>query len=523
MLRFISALLLLSASFCVFAETINIGVRAHRGLDDALQHWTPTAEYLNSNIEGMQFRILPFASIKDMEQAVANRQLDFFITQPVAYVDLEVMYGASRLLTLVKKGGLQQFSSVIFTRADNADIFSIADLRDRNFAAVAPKGFGGWLMAKREIKLNGLDPDRDLKQVRFLQFQQTVVEAVMNGSTEAGTVRTGIIDEFIKRGRFKQSDIRVLNPKTREGFPYVFSTELYPEWVFAKTEQGSQQLAERITRVLLAMPANHEVARQGDYERWTTALSYQDVHDLMRELRVGSYADYEQDSVISLVERYLHYIVLVILVLLLHSYYALRTRFLNAELQSEIEQKTNLQEQMRQMATRDQLTGLPNRRLVLEILSRELKQSQRSGRLLAMLHIDLDGFKPVNDRLGHEQGDVVLREIADVLVRVIRGNDLAGRIGGDEFLVLLGDIHRAEDAGVVASKLIKQIESHRGLLPGDLDLTASIGVLVFKGLDNISTTSILSMADTLMQQAKQSGNGQYLIRDLTDSGLRSVQ
>ena len=124
------------------ADDIVIGVRAHDGEDYAIQRWMPTINYLQQRIPEHRFHLRPVLQIKDMEAMVKHNQLDFVITQPVAYVDLERLFSVSRLLTLQKKGGTTQFGSVIISRSDREDIKTIDDVKGKSVAAVAKKGFG---------------------------------------------------------------------------------------------------------------------------------------------------------------------------------------------------------------------------------------------------------------------------------------------------------------------------------------------------------------------------------------------
>lgn len=214
------------------------------------------------------------------------------------------------------------------------------------------------------------------------------------------------------------------------------------------------------------------------------------------------------------IKQYLPYLVCIGIIFLLHSYYYLRTRFLNAELQSEIEQKNRLLEKLQTLATRDDLTGLPNRKLTLQMFRKELMQSHRTGTRLAVLFIDFFDFKDINERYGHVQGDIILSQAAGVFKSLIRGNDLVGRIGGDEFLVILSDVDSADDATVVASKLINQISNYEfENIPEALSV--NIGLLVLTANQSSSVESLLSSADGLQQQARVDGPNTYLLEEFT--------
>ncbi len=154
------------------------------------------------------------------------------------------------------------------------------------------------------------------------------------------------------------------------------------------------------------------------------------------------------------------------------------------------------------LATHDTLTGLPNRQLAEDRLLMATRMAARAGESLAVLYIDLDGFKGVNDRLGHEAGDEVLRSVADRLNRSIRAADTAARLGGDEFLVILGRSIESRAARDVARNLAEQIRQPIPWARQMIRLTASIGVAMFPR-DGETPDDLLSFADTEMYAAKR--------------------
>lgn len=154
----------------------------------------------------------------------------------------------------------------------------------------------------------------------------------------------------------------------------------------------------------------------------------------------------------------------------------------------------------------DRLTGLPNRDLLDDRINQALALARRDSARHAGFFVDLDGFKNINDRLGHDQGDIVLCCIARRLESVMRETDTISRIGGDEFFVLVQDIGSCDSAAHLAQKLISIIEQPIPELPGQLGLSASIGICLFPRMDLASTPeSIIRCADLAMYQAKADG------------------
>ncbi|MCP3850394.1 MAG: diguanylate cyclase [Gammaproteobacteria bacterium] len=513
---FIVLLFLLQSSHVIAGsdQRILIGVRAHLGADVTIQRWSETANYLSESIQGYSFTIVPYVYISEMEEALKNKKVHFVITQPVAYVDLEILFGASRLLTLVKKGGLKEFSSIIFTRSDNADIYSLTDIKNKSFGAVTPKGFGGWLMAKYEFTQQKINPEKDFSQLEFLDFQQEVVRGVLTKKIDAGTVRTGIIEKMINDGELSYKDIRIINSKKTSGFPYVYSTDLYPEWVLAKTNKASTQLAELVTKALLNLPLNHPAANAGNYEKWTVSLDYQSVHYLMKKLKVGYYEDISDFDFVDAILKYKYAVFTVVMVFVLHFFYSVKIKKVNHQLIKQISENRLLIEKINDIATHDSLTGLPNRNLTFEFIRKEINQSQRTNSLIALMFIDIDGFKQVNDELGHQKGDDLLINIGGELLHQLRESDTAGRIGGDEFLVLLSDVHQIKDVERVADKIIHFFQNIKELEAVSQSVGASIGIIVLVAKKDTRVKDIVSLADQLMYEAKTNGGSQYRLKNL---------
>jgi diguanylate cyclase (GGDEF)-like protein len=161
------------------------------------------------------------------------------------------------------------------------------------------------------------------------------------------------------------------------------------------------------------------------------------------------------------------------------------------------------------MAYHDELTGLPNRRLLSDRLNLELALAQRSGTIGAVLFLDLDRFKTINDALGHAVGDLYLREVGHLFAATLRTEDTLSRWGGDEFLVLLPAIAATPEAAAlraqaVAANLAAKLTNSIRVSGHDLQLDVSIGITLFP-LDGATSEEQLSHADTAMYQAKQTG------------------
>jgi len=160
------------------------------------------------------------------------------------------------------------------------------------------------------------------------------------------------------------------------------------------------------------------------------------------------------------------------------------------------------------LAHYDALTDLPNRILFQERLEQGIVQSQRYGHMIALLFLDLDRFKHVNDTLGHAVGDQLLREVARRLAGCVREADTVSRLGGDEFTIILSEVHRPEDAAVVARKVLSALTEPVELQGNPLSVTTSIGISLYPR-DAQDSTSLLQTADAAMYEAKELGRNSY--------------
>src|SRR5688500_14786389 len=160
------------------------------------------------------------------------------------------------------------------------------------------------------------------------------------------------------------------------------------------------------------------------------------------------------------------------------------------------------------LAQFDPLTALPNRALLAARFSQMILQAGRRGGMLGVLFVDLDDFKLVNDTLGHGGGDALLKEAARRLQSAVRPGDTLARISGDEFAIVLADLARAEDAALVAQKLLERLAEPFTLAGRETFITASVGIAAFPG-DGEDAETLLGAADAAMYRAKQTGRNAY--------------
>ncbi|MCW8914369.1 MAG: diguanylate cyclase [Magnetovibrio sp.] len=183
----------------------------------------------------------------------------------------------------------------------------------------------------------------------------------------------------------------------------------------------------------------------------------------------------------------------------------------------DITQRKKALQKIEHLAHHDSLTGLPNRNLYMERVERAVVRARRSGKPLALLFVDLDKFKPINDNLGHEAGDIVLKTVAERMLQCVRQSDTVARIGGDEFVAVLENLDAAESAGVVAKKIINILVEDVDVGNGQLaNVGASIGISIFPG-DGDSTDELARAADEAMYAVKEAGRNNFkFYKDVKD-------
>jgi diguanylate cyclase (GGDEF)-like protein/PAS domain S-box-containing protein len=187
---------------------------------------------------------------------------------------------------------------------------------------------------------------------------------------------------------------------------------------------------------------------------------------------------------------------------------------------------------MAHLAQHDFLTNLPNRVLLNDRIAQAIVQAKRRGSTLAVLFLDLDKFKHINDSIGHELGDKLLQSVAKRLSDSVRSSDTVSRLGGDEFLILVSEAHSAVDASLAAEKIITALASPHTIGEHELHITTSIGISIFPG-DGDNPETLMQNADTAMYQAKEHGRNNYqffkddmnaraIERQVVESSLRNA-
>jgi diguanylate cyclase (GGDEF)-like protein len=175
---------------------------------------------------------------------------------------------------------------------------------------------------------------------------------------------------------------------------------------------------------------------------------------------------------------------------------------------NDVTELKEAEEKLTRLAHHDPLTGLPNRNLFFDRLEHALHDAKRHGRIFALLYLDLDKFKPINDTLGHEFGDQALREVSQRLNKTLRSDDTVARVGGDEFIIILNGLPDSAATEPLAEKVVKAVLAPLKMGSLTHQLGASVGISMFPR-DGKDMDTLICQADKAMYAAKKSGGNGY--------------
>ncbi len=324
-----------------------IAVFAYQGERAAISDWSPVLSYLQKALPDYQFHLANYDA-EGLRTAIAEHRVDLVITNPGYYVVMESEFGLSRIATLdePKTSPSHAIASAVLVRADRQDLHEFSDLSGKTLAAVAPEAFGGYLLVARELLVRGINPESDLKEVRFLGLPMDhIIDAVRRGDVDAGVVRACLLEQMVGSGQIEPLEFRVLAKRTEPGFACGLSTPLYPNWPIAVTRQTDPLLAKAVARALLTMPDGENGVS------WSVPADYQPVHDLYRELRIGPYASLRDMAPQVLIRRFWPWLLGLMALLLAWLVHTVRVEHLvqrrTAELQESLRARDLAEARMR--------------------------------------------------------------------------------------------------------------------------------------------------------------------------------
>ena len=318
---------------------------------------------------------------------------------------------------------------------------------------------------------------------------QITLNLVDNHNVGLLAVQQGKVDGFISNlatasELMKRESLTVLGISKIEGLKKGTSHfAIRPDWA---------ELQNIINKTLLTIS---ESEKQQIYDRW---------------FGVNIETGFDKDVVVRLSAQ-IGVIILIIIIAII---------IWNRRLYTEIKTRKLLEEKMKHMATHDELTGLANRVLLKDRINTAISFHKRQQLQIAVLFIDLDGFKTINDTHGHDVGDELLVKVAEKLKCCVRQSDTIVRFGGDEFVLLLTGLHKRSEAAYIADKVLKLMQQPFDLSAERVYIGCSIGIAMYPD-DGVTDNDLLKIADTLMYRVKANGKNHYVF-NLDTNDLNSL-
>ncbi len=239
----------------------------------------------------------------------------------------------------------------------------------------------------------------------------------------------------------------------------------------------------------------HPAAIAGKYVGWTVPLSYNSVHELLKSLKVGPYINFGQVTLIEAIRQ--HWIwALSLIVTLALAFLALLIAFWS------MRKRKKLEDELKRMANNDMLTNIPNRTVLMDRLGQALARAKRNTTKVAVLFLDLNNFKPINDTMGHSVGDQILKKVALRMVSCLRETDTVARYGGDEFVIVMADVNHISEVTTMAQKVDSLLIEPIDLGTSEASIGASIGIALYPH-DAVTPEELINVADEAMYVAKK--------------------
>ncbi len=274
-------LFLFSTALAGAESPVAIGVLAKRGADQTMKAWQETGKYLTQKLH-REVRIVPLKFV-EIEPSLKHRNIDFLLANSAFYARFQEKYNLKAVVTMVNKKGiyaLDKFGGVLFTRRDS-NIDELQDIRGKRFMCVKFSSFGGAHMALRLLRESGINPEKDCASFTEGGTHDNVVMAVLRRQVDIGTVRSDTLERMAAEGKINMDAFKIVN-EMKDGFQFVHSTRLYPEWPMAACQRCDAKLARDVAKALILLKSTHKAMTDAKVYSWTYPANYADVTACLR-------------------------------------------------------------------------------------------------------------------------------------------------------------------------------------------------------------------------------------------------
>ncbi len=276
-------------------EVLTLGIFAYRPKPVMAKKFDTLGVYLTGALPGYTVKV-EYLDLQELEEALAAKRLHFVFTNPGHFVKLRHgnrLSGAIATLQTLENGGVTENLGGVILVPEPSSLQSIEDLKNRRIAFPGQKFLGGYQAQAYELLEHGIHLPGDLRLID-VGGHDKVIETLLAGEAEAGFVRTGIVEAMLKEGTLPPGKLRVINSQQIEGFPFLVSTRVYPEWAFAASlPMLSEEVVKRVNRALLFITPDMPVAEAAGIAGFTIPGDYQSVDHLNRVLRLPPYESAE--------------------------------------------------------------------------------------------------------------------------------------------------------------------------------------------------------------------------------------
>ncbi len=283
----LATLCVVSAAFAVSpvsqaSAEIKFGVMANRGELAAQNEWTAFAEYLTGKV-GQPVSLVVFPIDKTFEMVEA-KAIDFVFTNPVQAAGIVKKHGGKTIASRETSEG-KQFGGVIIA-SKKSGIAKSEDLRGKKVMALDPTSAGAYVFQRYHLFKKGIDVTKDVGEVKFAKKQDDIVLATRAGMVDAGFVRTSLLESMAKDGKVKIEDLTIVDPAKHDGFNYISSTALYPDWYVLALAHTAPDVASAVAKASLELPGNHPAAEKAKVKGLVAPVEIAGMIALLEELKL---------------------------------------------------------------------------------------------------------------------------------------------------------------------------------------------------------------------------------------------